>query len=344
MIIYEQNFFGITDANMSLNFKYLFRFYFIDTINVNPVWSRWSSNTSAIRMKSYISANTAFLFAGITGSSPIYCGWAQNSSGGDSVTQFRQNGTVHVDAYFSNGVVTIRRAGTTTLVSANIPNYAPNNWYYYELGTVIADISGSVEFRVNGQTIISASNLDTRNGVSPYVDEVGFYAGSPDPSHYITDWYITNGEGSNPATNGFLGDIRIFSTIPTASGDTINFTPLTGSNALMVDDGNSPDNDTTFVSASMPGSIDLYRTVAYTGSFTQIYGLGVKALARKTEPGSRAIQLAIKSGSTLTYFPSESILDNYRYHAGIFERNPNTGTTWSSLSDVNNTQIGFTIL
>jgi len=160
----------------------------------------------------------------------------------------------------------------------------------------------------------------------------------------VTDWYVTNTNGSNPATNGFLGDIRIVSTIPTASGDTINFTPLSASNFEMVDDGNSPDNDVTFVSASAPTSMDLYRTIAYTGSVTQIYGLGVKALARKTEPGSRAIQLVIKSGSTFTYSPSESILDNYRYHAGIFERNPNTGAVWSSVSHANNTQIGFTIL
>jgi hypothetical protein len=284
----------------------------------------------------------SYLLAGVTGSNPIYCGMAVRQTGGTFLLLIRQNGTTHVDLVSSNGLITVRRGGSTTLATYTIPNYVSNNWYYYEFGAVIDDISGSVHVRLNAQTVISASGLDTRNGVLAYADEVRVDQQSD--FTYITDWYITNTQGSNPATNGFLGDIRIFSTTPTASGDTINFTPLSSSNALMVDDGNSPDNDVTFVSASLPNSMDLYKTVEYTGSVTQIYGLGVKALARKTEPGSRAMQIAIKSGSTFAYSPSESILDSYRYHAGIFETNPNTGTPWSSLSDVNNTQIGFTIL
>jgi hypothetical protein len=241
-------------------------------------------------------------------------------------------------------VITVRRGGSTTLATYTIPNYVANNWYYYEFGAVIDDTAGSVQLRLNGNTVISASGLDTRNGALAYVDGVSLDCLSSTTTVNVTDWYVTNTQGSNPATNGFLGDIRIVSTIPNASGDVINFLPLSSSNVLMVDDGNSPDNDGTYVSASLSGSLDLYRTTTYTGSFTQIYGLGVKALARKTDPGARNIQLAIKSGSSITYAPSESILDSYRYHAAIFETNPNTGTTWSSVSDVNGTQVGFTII
>jgi hypothetical protein len=338
MIIYEQNFFGLTTSNISSNFKTVGSF---GSPATSASFSRWSSNTSALRMLGALTT----VVASVTESNPIYCGVAVNQGTGNAFyVRFQQNDIVHVDFVTFNGVITVRRGGSTTLATYTIPNYAANNWYYYEFGAVIDDISGSVQLRLNENTVISASGLDTRNGALAYVDGVSLDCAFSTTTVNVTDWYVTNTQGSNPATNGFLGDIRIVSTIPTASGDVTNFLPLSSSNALMVDDGNSPDNDVTFVSASLANSMDLYRTGEYTGSVTQIYGLGVKALARKTEPGSRAMQMAIKSGSTFAYSPSESILDSYRYHVGIFETNPNTGTAWSSVSDVNGTQIGFTIL
>jgi hypothetical protein len=340
MIIYEQNFFGLTDENSATNLKYIQR------SSVSPSFSRWSSNSSGARVGDFTSFG-AFIWAGVTGSNPIYCGWAQYSFGFINLNiVLRQNGTAHVNVIMNNnGVITIQRGLSTTLATYTIPNYTPNSWYYYEIGTVIADVSGSVEFRVNGQTVISASNVDTRNGANPWVDEIGFDVPQlTSLAYYITDWYVTDTNGSNPKTNGFLGDIRIFSTIPNASGDTLNFLPLSASNFQMVDDGNSPDNDSTFVSASISGSMDLFRTTRYTGSFTDIYGVGIKTLARKTEPGSRNIQMVIKSGSTVTYSPSQSVLDTYRYHAAVFETNPNTGLPWSSSAEINDSQIGYTII
>lgn len=335
MILLHENFFGINGSNVVQNFKY------VNAISVGTSFSRWTTNTSGMAFNGW----PAYLYAGITGSNPVYSGWAQYAVSGDGLSvRFRQNGTTHVDAYFQGGLVTIRRGLSTTLATYNIPNWSSNTWYYFEMGAVIDDVNGSVQFIVNGQTVISASNLDTRNGALPYVDEVGFEGPNlVTRIYYMTDWYVTDTLGSNPTTNGFLGDIRIFSTIPSSSGDTLNFIPLTGTNVQMVDDGNSPDDNTTFVSASLSGSLDLYNTFQYTGSATQIYGVGVKALARKTDAGSRNIQLTIKSGSNIQRSVTQSVLDSYRYHTAVFETNPNTGGTWA-LPDANGTQVGYTIL
>ena len=338
MIIYEQNFFGLTTSNISSKFKY----YVAGSITIGVSNSRWSSNTSGARI-----GPTTDITAAVTGSNPIYCGMAVKQDAGNAFyIGFLANGTLHVNLESFNGLITVRRAGTATLATYTIPNYAANNWYYYEFGAVISDTSGSVEVRLNENTVISASNVDTQNGgvASLYVNEVALDHAISPTNYNVTDWYVTNTNGSNPATNGFLGDIQIFSTVPDASGDVINFLPLSSSNALMVDDGNSPDNDVTYVSSSLSGSMDLFKTTTYTGSLTNVYGMGVKVLTRKLDPGSRDIQLVIKSGSQMAFFETQSVLDSYRYTTAFFETNPNTGTAWSSMSDVNNTQIGYTII
>lgn len=346
MILLHENFFGITTSNIASNFKFVAPINFgIFGAVPNPIYSRWSSNSSGVRIARAGSIEPGFLVTAIPESSTVYTGWAHFHEANDIVITFRQLGTVHVNVRFnSSGLISLQRGLSTTLATYTIPNYTNNTWYYCEFGAVISDISGSVEFRLNGQTVISASGLDTRNGANQWVDEVGFDAPTTAAACRITDWYVTNGQGSNPATNGFLGDIRIFSTIPSSSGDTLNFVPLSGTNVQMVDDGNSPDDNTTFVSASLSGSLDLYNTFQYTGSATQIYGVGVKTLARKTDAGSRNIRLTIKSGSNVESSVTQPVLDNYRYSSAVFETNPNTGTNWASMSDVNGTQIGYTIL
>lgn len=347
MILLHENFFGITTANVTASFLSVNN---SAQMQFGTAFSRWSSNSSAV---STIGLGS-FIFSSHTDSSAIYTGLASaiNPATATSPVLFltlRYNTNRLINASVDPaGIVSITREPSTLLITGLIPNYIPTNWGYYEFGTVIHPSNGSVEFKYNGQTIISQSGLITQTGSNSVANNTGFQSVSTNPSPYslrVTDWYVTNNVGSNPNTNGFLGDIRIFSTIPSSSGDVNNFTPSSGSNMVnMVDDGNSPDNDTTFVSASLSGSLDLYNTFPFTGSFSTLYGLGVKALARKTDPGNRNIQLVIKSGSNSSYSSTQSVSDNYRYFSAIYETNPNTSAPWGSLSEINGTQIGYTIL
>jgi hypothetical protein len=238
------------------------------------------------------------------------------------------------------------------LGSYNIPGFSSNSWYYIEMGAVIDNTSGSCEVRINGSTVISASNVDTNNGSStPSVGDI--YIGTNNRSAInsrglisASDWYICNSQGSNPRTNTFLGEIRVASLIPTQSGDQADFKPLSSSlnSALMLDDALLPDGNLTYVSASARDSMDLYRMFGYTGSSTNIYGVGVNTYVRKNDAGERNLALAIKSGSSISYSPSQSVTYDYGWNYHVFETNPNTSTNWASLQDVLSSQVGFKIV
>ena len=355
MILLAENFYGLTTAIATTKFSGLTR------AEITVSGSRFPANSSGIIMppdtNGFTALDAAYVIYAITGSSPVYSGIAfkmQDTSIGNSFSlfQFRQAGTIQLDLTINASELNLRNGGGTVLGTYGIPGFATSNWYYIEMGAVISNTTGSCEVRLNGSTVISASNVDTQNTTIPLVTDVlvGRTRGTGLYSYYYglisaSDWYICNSQGSNPRTNTFLGDIRIVSLLPSQSGDQADFKPLSSSlnSALMLDDGNLPDGDLTYVSASASGSMDLYRMFGYAGSSTYIYGVGVNAYARKTDGGVRDLVLTVKSGSTVNYSPSQSITDNYKWNSYVFDTNPNTSATWGSLQDVLNSQVGFKI-
>lgn len=342
MILKAENFFGITTSNVNLIAKYYANVDFNST-----TYTRWPTGSRGLQIYSSNLGST-YLYFGITGSNAVSTGFAfkhvEAAAEGILVT-FRNNATTHVNLSIQpGGTVVARLAGSTEIFSYTIPNFSLNNWYYLETGIVVADTSGSLEFKVNGKTAVSMSGIDTKNGTTSTIDEVGTESFRQNNRWYITDWYITNNQGPISASNTFLGDIKILSFLPSQSGDTIQFTPSASTNVSQVDDGNSPDDDTTFVSASLVDTMDLFRAQIYTGSEDIIYGVSVRTLARKTDAGSREFVNVIKSGSSFGFSPSQSLGNGYAYYTDIFETNPSTGVAFTNVQQAINTQFGYKIV
>lgn len=352
MILLAENFYGLTTALASTKFL-----EFVGTTAITPSASRFPTNSSGITIGTASpNSQTAWVSYAITGSNPVYSGIAfkmQSLSTSDSFSlfRFRQGGTTQVELTINGPELKLLQGNGTVLGTYGIPGFASANWYYIEMGAVIDNTSGSCEVKLNGTTVMSASNVDTQNTTIQTINEVFIGRARPLTGNYYglissSDWYICNSQGSNPRTNTFLGEIRVASLIPTQSGDQVDFKPLSSSlnSALMLDDANLPDGDATYVSASAPNSMDLYRMFGYTGSSTNIYGVGVNAYVRKNDAGERNLALAVKSGSTVSYSPSQSITYNYGWNSYVFDTNPNTSTAWESLQDVLNSQVGFKIV
>jgi hypothetical protein len=353
MILDVENFYGISSATVPQRFV----LHGSTGYNIVGAYGRYGSTTSYGMLLQSYDAQVPYFMLQVTGSNPIYCGAAFYpiiSQGTTTLAlfQLRQSNTVHLNVFLgTDGSVRVLNGNGTQVGSTyTIPTYTLNTWYYFEVGAIIDNTSGSVEVRLGEKTIISASGVDTNNGItgSVFVDRVGSYVyggfATPLQVYQTTDWYIVNSVGQRQATNTFLGDIRIISQPPTASGDSTQFLPLSSTNVSNVDDGISPDSDTTYVSASQADAMDLYRNAPYTGSVTTIYGVNIKAHVRKADAGSRGITTAIKSGSTLFYGPTSSLSDTYLYFSDTYELNPNTSSSWANLSEVNGTQFGVKIV
>lgn len=348
MLILAENFFGLTTATAPSKIFEVGTGAIISTSG-----SRYPTNSSGVIFTA--GSTTHYLSVAIPSSNTLYTGLAFRAAVNPTTSttfnlfQLRNLNAAtlnHVSLQLKNGQLLLYSDNNTTLLgSYSIPSFSTANWYYVELGGFISG-SGSVEVRLDGATAISASNVNTQHGTIPTVNNIllGVTANGGSLQVSASDWYVCDTSGSNSLTNTFLGDIRIVSLIPSQSGDQNDFMPLSASSALMIDDANQPDGDSTFVSASARNSMDLYKMTQYTGSATTVYGVAVNTYAKRTDSGRRELVLAIKSGSNISYSPSQSISFNYGWNSYGFDINPATSAPWASLQDIMNSQVGFKIV
>ena len=93
------------------------------------------------------------------------------------------------------------------------------------------------------------------------------------------------------------------------------------------------------------GEEDLFGFPALTTSgISTIYGVGVKALMAKSDAGSRAINLNLKSGSTDSTgsLTGQVVSQTPQWYRSFYDLDPNTGAAWS-VSGVNGSKSGFSI-
>jgi hypothetical protein len=106
--------------------------------------------------------------------------------------------------------------------------------FYLELKVVIHDTTGSYEIRINGQTLVSQTNIDTKLTSDANVDRIRFgtfnsTGSGSDEGNRITDLYVCDDSGS--VNNTFLGPVRVLSLHPDADGDDEDWTLSSGTDS-----------------------------------------------------------------------------------------------------------------
>ena len=105
----------------------------------------------------------------------------------------------------TSGELAILR-GTTVLEETVGLNLGADIWYYIELKILIHDSTGTYDLVVDGISVLSDVNQDTRNGTPTEVNRFDFLgSGTIDPA--IDDIYILDDAGSDNVD--FLGDVRV---------------------------------------------------------------------------------------------------------------------------------------
>jgi len=118
----------------------------------------------------------------------------------------------------------------------------------------------------------------------------------------------------------------------------VNITPSNGANAPMVADIHQT-GAATYVGSSTPGQSDLYGLAPPQALPASVVAVVTRVLARKSDAGTRAIKVQIKSGPTLSQGPSIAIPTNLAYLTRTDLVDPNTGSAWTP-SAVNNLLVG----
>jgi hypothetical protein len=225
--------------------------------------------------------------------------------------------------------------------TANVPIMV-DNWQYLELQVFIDDV-GSYELRLDGVNILSNGSVDTRTaGSNASIDRVQLNRISATSNETYDDFYLLDDAGLT--NNDFLGDIQIETMFPDSDGNRNNFTRVGGglNNFEAVDDGNSPDDDTTYNHSATLDDDELYGHAAMTAAFDTVYAIQVRNHCRKENAGERQVRALIRSNVSEAEGAAQVLSVDWRYKDHIFETDPQGGGAWTE-TRINALEAGFTI-
>jgi hypothetical protein len=122
----------------------------------------------------------------------------------------------------------------------------------------------------------------------------------------------------------------------------INITPTVAVNAPFVADIQQ-DAAGSYVSSSTVGQTDLYGIAPITGTPTGIVGVTTRALAQKSDVGTRNVALRLRSGATDVTGTSTALSTTFGWVWRNDLVDPATGAAWTAVS-INNLLIGETLV
>ncbi len=249
----------------------------------------------------------------------------------------RNGGVTHVDLICTSaGELQIQADGSFLEATSGLGLVA-GQYYYIELDVTIHDTTGTYDVVVDGVSKMSNTGVDTRNGSTTTVDNVNFQTRS-DADMRIDDLYVLDDAGSD--NTGLLGDCRVETVFPDADGNEVDFTALSGANWTQVDDGLTPDDDSTYNHSATATDRDLYGFSALSGDIDTIFGVQASMLVRKEEAGFREVRVIGRSNVTEVESGNKTLGVNYTYKSHIFENDPDGGVNWDEAA-VNAAQFGL---
>ncbi len=260
-------------------------------------------------------------------------------AGGEcDLINIRNGASTHVYIRANNsGALELRNSsGTIIMTSAPI---LYNAWYFVEVVlSVISNTVGRAELFVNNVSAGTPTDTDTLGGSTATVDNILFQTPGNSNTFDIDMIYVLDTTGSAPF-NARLGDVRV-GVATTTADDAVQFTPLSGTNESNIDDGDTPDDDTSYNISSTTGHQDTFSVTGFDGVGT-IHEVAVRAMARTTTGGARTFAPVLKNGGTTTEGTALSLTTSYLEASHYFRNNPSTGAPFADAAAVNASKPGY---
>ena len=238
----------------------------------------------------------------------------------------------------NTGALYVQRMATTVASGTALGNTSAGvitaaTWNYIEFSCSISDTVGTVELKVNGQSVLSLANQDTRNGTPTTVDtiQLGNLSGSRGGTHYIDDLYFLD-------TTTSIGEQRVEVLYPNSDTAQKQWIASTGSdNYAMIDETLMTSTD--YVYSNTVGNFDLYDFGNLSTTPSSISAVTIEVAAQKDNVGARAITSTVKSGSSTTDGSNVYLSTGFSVSSRLLNTDPNTSSAWTA-SAVNAIQAG----
>lgn len=210
-----------------------------------------------------------------------------------------------------------------------------NNWHFLEFQWTISATVGTIIAKVNNVIVINAAGLDLQDsssGTNNWTEWI--FASTSNGRGYYDDLYVLDDvdDGLTPATNTFLGDVRVEYLRPTADGAHADWTVTGGgTHANAVDKNYSSDVASPYIESQVAGDIDTNDYADPTIGSGTAFAIQINILAQKDTSGLRSIQPVVRSGGGVDAVGSSFSPPQFQptYEIVVYNRNPNTAVGWT---------------
>lgn len=295
-----------------------------------------SSNSSSQTATRVLPANTSALVVGAA----ISCTTQSSISSDYELIAFVDGTTTQVAIRLTASGRLAIYVGSTLVAAAARP-FILGGFQYIELKASIHNTTGAYELRVNGETLMSASGINTRATANNYANGVRFGTTAGNFLLQTTDdVYCCDTTGA--VNNNFLGDVRVDTLLANGAGSNAAFTSSSGgANYTNVDE--AAPNTTDYNSSSTLNAIDSYVMTDLSALASDtIFAVQASVAVLKDDAGTRSIGVVAKSGGTTTVGGNVALSTGYSFASTVLETDPNTGTAWTEAS-VNALEVGVKV-
>lgn len=228
----------------------------------------------------------------------------------------------------NGGYVQAYRGTTLIATGSTVINY--DSAYLFEVKYTPHGTTGDFKVKVNGILDIDFSGNTTPGATS--VD--GIMLSNNDGN--IAPGYFDNVVIDDA---NFPGNTRIQAIKPTASGNSTQWTPDTGSNWDRVDE--VPPSDTDYNWCNQANLVDLFTFGDLQGQVDTVKCVQVQARAfRNGDPMPTKLQLGVRSGGNNYFGSSLDVTTSAKGLAAIWEADPATSQAWT-VNGVNSAEFGY---
>lgn len=235
------------------------------------------------------------------------------------------------------GFLSYSIGGITTTSGSNACSLSV--WNLLEIHLKIHDTLGVFEAKLNG---IDDAYYTGNTKAYAAGTVACFYVRTPGAAGattYVDDMAFNDANGTDD--NSWCGDGHIIKISPDGEGDTLQWTPSTGTTHYTLVDEIPPSGGTDYVTTNIPGYRDMYHMSAYSSTGKSIRRIWSEVRAKDNQAVGAAINLGIKtsSGSVILSSASAILTSNYDSIKGEeFLVNPEDGQPWEG-TDIDNIQF-----
>lgn len=209
-------------------------------------------------------------------------------------------------------------------------------------------LDGYVQVKCDGEIIIDLTHIDVKPGGPPALgqgygfDTIRYRIGQDTgvTEYWIDDFVLHRITDAVAPYNDYLGNVRVGTTLPNATGDETDFTPVGAVQnwQAVTADYDMTVTDTTYVETDTVGDFDLYNFQANVPA-RAIFGVQLTCFYRQTD----AIQLfsknLLKTGGTIYEGVERGVAQTYVSRWTNWDLNPSTTVSWTN-TDLADIQAG----